>query len=98
MIQKRSVRSVKKVLIDGVWNVALPRKGTRYIWDERPGSYFLDWHEAGHRRREHAGMTPAQAVQAQKRKQRETSLVREGCHRPKGPRVARGGALHDLIV
>jgi hypothetical protein len=81
MILKRSVRIVKKVQIDGVWKfVSLARNGSRYIWDQRPGPYFLDWHEAGHRRREFAGVTPAQALQAQKRKQAEIAgaLVLDG--------------------
>jgi hypothetical protein len=72
MILKRSVRIVKKVRVDGLWKfVSLARNGNRYLWDERPGPYFLDWHEAGHRRREFADITPAQAIQAQKRKQAE---------------------------
>jgi integrase len=72
MILKRSVRVVKKTQVESVWKfVSLERHGTRYVWDGRPGAYFLDWHEAGRRRREFAGHTPAQVLQAQKRKQAE---------------------------
>ncbi|MBM3813312.1 MAG: hypothetical protein FJW20_16935 [Acidimicrobiia bacterium] len=81
MILKRSVRIVKKVRVDGLWKfVSLERNGKRYVWDERPGGYFLDWRESGRRRREFAGLTPAQALQAQKRKQAEIAgaLVLDG--------------------
>ena len=42
MILKRSVRIVKKIQVDRVWKfVSLERRGTRYVWDGRPGAYFL---------------------------------------------------------
>ena len=72
MILKRSVRIVKKIQVDRVWKfVSLKRQGTRYVWDARPGAYFLDWHEADRRRREFASHTPAQVLQAQRRKKAE---------------------------
>ncbi len=71
---KRSVRIVKKVNDNGVWKfVSLGQNGKRYVWDERPGPYFLDWWEAGKRRREFAGETPTQALTAQRRKQHEVA-------------------------
>jgi hypothetical protein len=49
---KKSVRIVKKINEAGVWEfVALRRNGPRYVWDDRPGAYFLDWWEDGKRRR-----------------------------------------------
>jgi hypothetical protein len=76
MLLKRSVRILKKVQVDGAWKfVSLARNGNRYVWDDRPGTFFLDWHEAGRRKREFAGQTPAQALQAQKRKQAEIAGV-----------------------
>lgn len=69
---RKSVRITKKVLEGGVWKfIALRRNGLRYIWDDRPGAYFLDWWEEGRRRREFAGKTPSQALTAQRRKQNE---------------------------
>jgi len=72
MILKRSVRNRQK-------DPDRPSSGSssrssakaRYVWDSRPGGYFLDWHEGGRRRREFAGHTPAQVLQAQRRKQAE---------------------------
>lgn len=71
MTARRSVRIVKKIHEGAVWKfVSLARNGTRYMWDPRPGSYYLDWWE-GRRRREYAGETPSAALTAQRRKQHE---------------------------
>ncbi|MGH9771876.1 MAG: tyrosine-type recombinase/integrase [Candidatus Acidiferrales bacterium] len=71
MTIRRSVRIVKKIQEAGVWKfVSLARKGSRYVWDPRPGAYYLDWRE-GRRRREYAGETPSAALAAQRRKQHE---------------------------
>jgi len=71
MTARRSIRIVKKIQEAGVWKfVSLARNGSRYVWDPRPGSYYLDWWE-GRRRREHAGETPSAALNAQRRKQHE---------------------------
>ena len=45
--------------------------GFRYVWDKQPGHYFLEWWEGRKRRRELAGETPNQALEAQRRKTNE---------------------------
>jgi hypothetical protein len=69
----KRVRIIKKVrLLDGVWKfVSLDRAGNRYVWDSRPGYYFVEWWEGRNRRRERAGDTPSQALEAQRRKRNE---------------------------
>src|SRR5207248_9191847 len=33
-------------LADGVWQfISLDRAGSRYVWDTRPGYYFVEWRE-----------------------------------------------------
>lgn len=70
---KKRVRIIKKVRIAaGVWRfVSLDRVGGRYVWDRQPGHYFLEWWEGRKRRRELAGETPNQALEAQRRKTNE---------------------------
>ncbi len=87
MAARKRVRIIKKVRITGgVWRfVSLDRIGTRYVWDKRPGHYFLEWWEGKKRRRESAGHTPSQALEAQRRKQNELigELVAGGATPPK---------------
>ncbi len=73
MIRKKSVRIIKKVReASGVWRfVSLKRAGARYAWDRRPGHYFIEWWEGCHRRREVAGQTPSEAMEARRRKRNE---------------------------
>lgn len=73
MAAKKSVRIIKKVQeSSGVWRfVSLKRAGKRYAWDNRPGSYFVEWWEGRKRRREVAGQTPSEAMEAQRRKRNE---------------------------
>lgn len=63
---KKRVRIIKKVSITGgIWRfVSLDRIGKRYVWDKRPGYYFLEWWDGAKRRRELAGDTPSQALEA----------------------------------
>ena len=70
---KKSVRIIKKVREgSGAWRfVSLKKAGTRYAWDERPGYYFVEWWEGPKRRRELAGQTPSEALEAQRRKRNE---------------------------
>jgi integrase len=70
---KKSVRIIKKVRDeDGQWRfVSLRHAGTRYVWDKRPGHYFVEWWEGKQRRRESAGITPSEAMEAQRRKRNE---------------------------
>jgi integrase len=73
MAAKKSVRVIKKIReSSGVWRfVSLRRAGTRYAWDDRPGNYFVEWWEGSKRRRELAGKTPSDALEAQRRKRNE---------------------------
>ncbi len=70
---RQRVRILKKIrLARGQWRfVSLRRSGNRYLWDPRPGAYYLEWWEQGRRRREVAGATPSEALEAQRRKQHE---------------------------
>jgi hypothetical protein len=44
---KKSVRIIKKIRDeDGQWRfVSLRHAGARYVWDKRPGHYFVEWWE-----------------------------------------------------
>jgi integrase len=80
-VEKR-VRIIKKIQEDnGHWKfVSLARSGKRYVWDPRPGIYYLDWREGNKRLRESAGAAPAEALEAQRRKRNELigEAVRKG--------------------
>ena len=67
------IRLFKKIrLAPGQWQfVSLSRKGNTWIWDPRPGTYYLEWWEGPQRRRAAAGSTPAEALEAVRRKQWE---------------------------
>lgn len=69
----KRVRIIKKVREEsGRWRfVYLQRKGNRYIWDDRPGTYFLEWWQEGGKRRQTAGQTPSEATEARRRKRNE---------------------------
>lgn len=69
----KRVRIIKKVRITGgIWKfISLDKIGSRYVWDKRPGYYFLEWWEGTRRRRERAGETPSQVLEAQRRKKNE---------------------------
>ena len=70
---KKAIRIIKKIREEsGTWKfVSLKRAGVRYQWDKRPGHYFVEWWEGRHRRRESAGITPSEAMEAQRRKRNE---------------------------
>jgi integrase/recombinase XerD len=84
---KKRVRIIKKVRIaGGLWKfISLDRIGNRYVWDKCPGYYFLEWWEGKKRRRQLAGQTPSQAVEAQRRKRNELlgELLAQGKAPPK---------------
>jgi integrase/recombinase XerD len=68
------VNLLKQIKADGVWVLrSIPRKASGgYDWSALPdGRYFIEWYEAGKRRRETAGLTVAQAQEAQRRKRHE---------------------------
>jgi len=68
------VNIVKKIKVDGDWKLlSIPRntKGN-YDWNVLPeGLYLIEWRTGGKRRRESAGVTAAQALEAQRRKRHE---------------------------
>ncbi|HEX2710620.1 MAG TPA: tyrosine-type recombinase/integrase [Candidatus Acidoferrales bacterium] len=84
---KKRVRIIKKVRIaGGLWKfISLERVGSRYVWDQRPGYYFLEWWQGKKRRRQLAGQTPSQALEAQRRKRNELvgELLAQGKAPPK---------------
>lgn len=68
------VNIVKKVKVDGLWkSLAIPRNSKgNYDWTALPeGVYLLEWRAGGKRRRESAGITASQALEAQRRKKHE---------------------------
>ncbi len=68
------VNLLKRIKTDGVWVLrSIPRKSSGgYDWGALPdGRYFVEWYEAGKRRRAKAGVTIAQAQEAQRRKRHE---------------------------
>lgn len=73
MAAKKRVRVIKKIRVAaGHWRfVSLGRIHNRYVWDKRPGVYFVEWWEGRKRRRERAGETPSEAAEAQRRKANE---------------------------
>ena len=68
------VNIVKRIKSEGRWKmVSIPRnpKGN-YDWNALPdGRYYVEWYMGGTRRREGAGVTAAQALEAQRRKRHE---------------------------
>lgn len=94
MAAKKRVRIIKKVRVTGgVWKfISLDRVGSRYVWDKRPGYYFLEWWDGKKRRRQLAGHTPAEVLEAQRRKQNELigELIAQGKAPP--PAVEEGTA------
>ena len=68
------VNIVKKIKIDGSWKLlSIPRNAKgNYNWNALPeGLYLIEWRAGGKRRRESAGVTAAQALEAQRRKRHE---------------------------
>ena len=68
------VNIVKKVKIDGDWKLlSIPRNAKgNYDWNAlSDGLYLIEWRAGGKRRRESAGVTAAQALEAQRRKRHE---------------------------
>jgi hypothetical protein len=49
----KRVRVIKKIQESGAWRfISLKRAGKRYVWDPRPGAYYLEWWDGGQRLRE----------------------------------------------
>jgi len=68
------VNILKQVKIGGKWRLcSIPRKRSGgYDWKALPeGNYYVEWYEAGRRRRESAGSTVAEVQEAQRHKRHE---------------------------
>ena len=85
MRSKKRVRVIKKIRVSsGVWRfISLKQNRNRYVWDDRPGTYFLEWWEGKKRLGQVAGQTPAEVQEAQRRKRNE--LI--------GQRITQGDAV-----
>ncbi len=65
------VNIVKHVKMDGHWAIrSIPRKESgAFDWSALPeGRYLIEWYENGERRREAAGTTASEALEAQRKK------------------------------
>jgi integrase/recombinase XerD len=69
----KRVRIIKKVReAPGEWRfISLHKIQGRYVWDKRPGYYFVEWWQGRKRCRQMAGNTPSEAIEAQRRKRNE---------------------------
>jgi len=69
----KRVRLIKKIRqSSGIWRfISLTRIRDRYVWDKRPGYYFVEWWQGPRRKRQLAGTTPSEALEAQRRKRNE---------------------------
>ncbi len=98
---RKRVRIIKKVrLAGGLWKfISLDRIGNRYVWDKRPGYYFLEWWEGKKRKRERAGITPSEALEAHRRKQHELigELLAGGKTPPPSPEEGAATAIEDAV-
>lgn len=73
MAAAKRIRIIKKIReASGVWRfVSLKKAGARYAWDDRDGSYFIEWWDGRKRCRQVAGQTPSEAMESQRRKRNE---------------------------
>ena len=74
------VNITKQVKTQHGWrNVALARDARRRIkWTVGSGRYIIEWRENGRRQRAAAGVAPAEALEAQKRKRLELDAKQSG--------------------
>ena len=83
----KRVRIIKKIReSSGVWRfISLQKNRNRYVWDKRPGYYFLEWWEGKKRKRQVAGQRPTEAIEAQRRKRNELvgELITQGRDLPR---------------
>jgi len=83
----KRVRIIKKIReSSGIWKfISLARINKRYVWDKRPGYYFVEWWQGRQRKRQLAGQTPTEAGEAQRRKRNELlgELIAGGKEIPK---------------
>ncbi|MGH9583128.1 MAG: tyrosine-type recombinase/integrase, partial [Bryobacteraceae bacterium] len=82
------INIVKQVKIGGRWEMrSIPKKSNgQPDWNVLPeGTYFLEWREAGKRRRTPAGTTVSQALEARRRKHTEREALKLGFLAPRAP-------------
>ena len=99
MKTRKTVRLLKKVKTEtGAWKfVTVARSGNRYVWDKRPGQYFLEWWEGRQRRREAAGSSPSEALEAQRRKGHELVGQMVAGKKVETPAVIEGTPLGSCV-
>ena len=88
------VNILRRVKTSKGWaNVALKRNTKRRIQWPSGGPFLIEWRENGSRLREAAGTTPAEALEAQKRKRLELEARSSGLSVHDPEREAEGDAL-----
>lgn len=102
MAAVKRVRIIKKIReSSGQWRfISLKRSGTRYAWDNRAGWYFVEWWDGSKRRRQVAGQTPSEALEAQRQKRNELTGERllGGKGEPLSPAFSPMTALPDAVA
>jgi integrase len=99
---KKRVRIIKKIREGpSLWRfVSLDRIRGRYIWDKRPGYYFIEWWEGKRRKRELVGTTPTEAIDAQRRKSNELIgelITGDGRAIPQEEKVGTATLIDDAV-
>ena len=102
MAFKKRVRIIKKIRENaGVWRfISLDKVKGRYIWDKRPGYYFIEWWEGRKRKRSLVGLTPTQAIDAQRRKSNELIgelITLNGGAVPSAPKEGTATLISDAV-
>ena len=97
MIAQKRIRIIKKVReSSGTWRFVLLHKiGNRYVWDKRPGTYFIEWWGGKKRKRQVAGKTPSETTAAQRRKRNE--LIGKQIAQGREPPEERKGTATPIV-
>ena len=97
MALKKRVCVIKKIReAPGKWRfISLDKVRGRYIWDKRPGYYFIEWWQGKKRKRELAGTTPTEAIDASSRKSHE--LIGEQLART-GKEISQQAFLNPVVI
>ena len=102
MAFKKRVRIIKKIReAASPWRfISLDRIHGRYVWDKRPGYFFIEWWEGRKRHRQMAGHTPSEALEAQRRKANELigELVADGKGISQTKEEERATVISDAIT
>lgn len=94
------INILKQVKIGDRWEMrSIPKKANgQPDWNALPeGTYFLEWREAGKRRRSPAGTTVSQALEARRRKHTEREALKLGFLAPRAPAEANRSPLQLSI-